>query len=272
MEVRRMVQNQIKLSQAAASLGVSPQELKKWESEFSSFIEIGRDETNARVYTTTDLQVLEKIRNMKEMGTNSETIAKLLAMQNIHVSNRDQNNHSVEEGKGSIQQISELTEAILSSISGLQKVLEESGNSQSAKIERKMAQMENNITAQLINVSRDVQKNSGLVELTQIEKKIDCLTSTSMTSSEEIKTSLNNERQLLSEKIDVITENSLNEREMYREELVKIGESFEQKIAERDSRFIEMVQHRRRQVSRRGEGKFGLGYLKSLFAAVPSKS
>jgi DNA-binding transcriptional MerR regulator len=266
-----MENNLIKLSKASIKLGVSAKEIKEWENEFSTFLEVSRDGSNSRVYTPENLDILTKIRNMKGIGANKETIHKLLSLQHAQVTkNKEITNPNNEH----LQQIGDLTEEIFNSIANLTETLEEKENKQIASFERRVEKIESNIVSQLSQVlqalqtdildERNNQALINLVQLSTIEKKVDMLTNTSVKEREVIKESVINGGQEIKDEINMLTELSMSERELYRNELLKVGESVEQKIAERDAKFIEMVQFRRKRESGRFHNKWGIGFLKSI--------
>ncbi len=60
-------------------LGVTTHILKKWETAFSPFLMVLRDEENARIYTEESMDILRLIKEMKDKGLEDVTIHQELA-------------------------------------------------------------------------------------------------------------------------------------------------------------------------------------------------
>jgi len=230
------------ISEVSSKLGIAASVIKKWEAEFENFLEIPRNEHNARTYTQSDLETLTKIKNMKEKKVDNDTISKLFKLQGLEIKSNSQ--LYGEQGKTEFQQFSsELTSDMIISLNKLVTFVESNEVKELLSIEPKLKQVENNIIHQLKRaVHEEVAAAADAhVEMNAIE--------------------FGN----ISDRLSDLTETTLNETVMYQTEMKKERELLVKSIAEREVQFISLVQERfRKEEEEKNESKWSLNYLKQF--------
>lgn len=230
-----MKEMKLTISRAARLLGVTTHILKKWETEFSSFLTVIRDEDNARVYTEESMDFLLLIKEMKEQGLDDAIIHQELKQLKEDLQKQDE--------RINLEDIPE--------VYNVSATLE--------KIEKYLADKEKEEWAQLESRFKHLEKS--LVE--QIQEVISSKAETAASSQ-----SVANQVGFsdIREKVDNLVESSSQEQATLQEEIRQEREVVQKNIEKREERFIAFVQqhHRRKEKKVKEQQKSRLGILKNF--------
>ena len=86
------------IKEAAAMVGVESHVLRYWEEELK--MDIHRNEMGHRYYTQRDIEVLSKVRVLKDKGLQLKAIRNYLEMRKEQIAKGEQTDSSKKEGKG----------------------------------------------------------------------------------------------------------------------------------------------------------------------------
>jgi len=231
------------ISFVSSKLGTAASVIKKWEEEFALFLEVPRNEKNARTYTNADIETLKKIKNMKEKNVDNKTIHKLLTLQGLeHKLNTSTNSENV---SGKIHQYSsELTADMIGSLNKLLAFAESEEVKDLLSIESKLSEIEKNIVQQVKTAIHEevAAASEAQVEINAIE--------------------FGN----LSERLTDIKETTVIERELLQNEIAEERNLLQRSIEEREIEFISLVQEkfRKEEEELKKDNKWNLSFLKQF--------
>lgn len=223
-----MAAKHVTISKAASLVGEKVFILKNWEEEFSEFINIKRDEKNARLLTPENIEMLRKIKSFKDSNMDTQTIKQLLSNQQSTIAdevNTSVNSDVVEEMKESLTKITKFIDS-----KEVQEILQ---------LNEKLNQLEKNVVQSVnhkITETAKLQTEVARFEFSDVQDMISSLEETSHL-----------------------------ERELYKEEIQNERDLAEKHTDAREERFLAFVkEHQVRQERIKHDQKFGLGFIKQI--------
>lgn len=224
----------INISKVASLLGESTYILKMWELEFAAFLEIERDHKNARVYTAENIEMLRKIKHLKDSQLDQATITQMLNM------NNGKSEAAAVKADPDIEMSAKKN--IKAALEEIFNLIEEKGKQDISILELKMDQLELTLIEQMKQTVKQELASHSKVQLNAAKGQFSAL----------------------HDKLDVIHETSSSERDMYQEELKYERELAKKHIAAREQKFIAFVQQHQKVRDDRAERKYGLSMLKQF--------
>lgn len=222
----------VTISKAASIVGEKVYIIKKWEEEFSEFVSIKRDERNARLVTAENIEMLRKIKKLKDNNMDTDTINQILQnQQRPNILKSTINEESVTDIKESLAKITAFIES-----TDVQELL---------KFDARLNQLESNVVQTITKKVADtakLQTEVARIEFSDVQEMIGTLSSTS-----EI------------------------ERAMYKEEIREERELVQKQTDDREERFLAFIkQHQDRQERMKQGQKSGLSFIKQ-FIGIAAK-
>jgi hypothetical protein len=214
----------VTISKAASLIGEKTYLLKEWERDFSEFITIERDEKNARRLTMENIEILRKIKSFKDSNMDEQTIKQLLQNQNgsIATSKTQVDQEDVTEIKESLSKITAFIDS-----TGVQQVLE---------MNARLKELEQNIVfsiSQQVNETAKLQTEVARIEFSDVQEMISSLSDASVVEREVFKEEVHRERELFRNQTDLREERFLafikqhqNRQERIKQEQRSTGLSF----------------------------------------------
>jgi DNA-binding transcriptional MerR regulator len=264
----------LNISKVASLLGESSYILKMWELEFSAYLEIERDHKNARVYSPENIEVLRKIKHLKDSQLDHETIIQMLNMngkseaaaakadtdielsakKNIKVALEEIFNLIEEKGKQDISILElKMDQLELTLIDEMKRTVKQELDVHS-KTQLSAAKGQFSALHNKINEQSKVQLSAAKGQFSALHKKLNEQSYAQLSASE-------GQFSALHDKLDVIHETSSNERDMYQEEIRYERELAKKHIEIREQKFLAFVQQHQKS---RDERKYGLSMLKQF--------
>ena len=214
----------VNISKAASLIGEKTYLLKEWERDFSEFITIERDEKNARRLTMENIEILRKIKSFKDSNMDEQTIKQLLQNQNgsIATSKTQVDQEDVTEIKESLSKITAFIDS-----TEVQQVL---------GINKRLKELEQNIVfsiSQQVNETAKLQTEVARIEFSDVQEMISTLSDTSVVEREVFKEEIHREREFHQNQTDMREERFLgfikqhqNRQERIKQEQRSTGLSF----------------------------------------------
>lgn len=267
----------LNISKVASLLGESSYILKMWELEFSAFLEIERDHKNARVYSPENIEMLRKIKHLKDSQLDHETIVQMLNM-----------NGKSEAAASKADPDIDLSakKNIKVALEEIFNLIEEKGKQDISILELKMDQLELTLIDEMkrtvkqeLNAHSKTQLNTAKGQFTALQNRINEQSKIQLSAVKGQFSSLHNkineqsnaERsaaegqfRALHDKLDVIHETSSSERDMYQEEIRYERELAKKHIEIREQKFLAFVQQHQKTRDDRADRKYGLSMLKQF--------
>lgn len=141
------------INDLSTKLCLSPSTIRKYEKDYN--LEIMRNESNNRVYTDRDIEIFEKIINLKKEGANIHLIRKILANEGV-IDNVPEVLEYKDLHSGSLEEFKmELVEQITKNVNKeFEKILDEKLHEQENKI-REQIRAENQKLMNYIEEKRE---------------------------------------------------------------------------------------------------------------------
>jgi hypothetical protein len=218
----------VTISKAASLIGEKPYLLKNWEQEFSEFITIERDEKNTRRLTMENIEILRKIKTFKDSNMDTQTIKQLLQTQNgsIAASKTEVDQEDVVEIKESLSKITAFIDS-----TEVQQVLEIN-----ERLNKRLYELEQNVVfsiSQQVNETAKLQTEVARIEFSDVQEMISSLSDTSVVEREVFKEEVHREREFFQNQTDMREERFLtfikqhqNRQERIKQEQRSTGFSF----------------------------------------------
>ncbi|WP_243290942.1 helix-turn-helix domain-containing protein [Bacillus sp. FJAT-47783] len=228
-----MKEMKLTISRAARLLGVTTHVLKKWETEFPSFLTVKRDEDNARVYTEESMDFLLLIKELKDQGLDDGIIHQELKQFKEDLLKQEE--HIDPEETPEVCNVSATLEKI-------EKYLADKEKEEWEQLESRFKHLEKSLVEQIQEVI------SGKVEVAPSSKPVIDQKGYSD----------------ISDKEDDLVESTFQEQDL-QEEMEQEREMIRKNIEKREERFVAFVQrhHRRKEKKMNGQ-KSRLGFLKNF--------
>jgi DNA-binding transcriptional MerR regulator len=211
----------VTISKAASLIGEKTYLLKEWERDFSEFITIERDEKNARRITMDNIEILRKIKSFKDSNMDTQTIKQLLQTQNgsIATSKTQVDQGDVAEIKESLSKITAFIDS-----TEVQQVLEIN-----ARLNERLHELEQNVVfsiSQQVNETAKLQTEVARIEFSDVQEMISTLSDASVVEREVFKEEIHRERELHKNQTDMREERFLAfiKQHQNRQERIKQGQ------------------------------------------------
>ncbi|MBM7604621.1 DNA-binding transcriptional MerR regulator [Metabacillus crassostreae] len=222
-----MAAKYVTISKAASLVGEKVFILKNWEEEFSEFIDIKRDDKNARLLTPENIEMLRKIKSFKDSNMDTQTIKQLLSNQQTVA---DEANPSVS---------SDVVEEMKESLTKITNFIDSKEVQEILQLNEKLNQLEKNVVHSVnhkITETAKLQTEVARFEFSDVQDMISSLEETSHL-----------------------------ERELYKEEIQTERDLAQKHTDAREERFLAFVkEHQVRQERIKHEQRFGLGFIKQI--------
>lgn len=224
----RLAAKYVTISKAASLVGEKAFILKQWEEEYADFISIKRDEKSARLLTAENIEMLQKIKTLKESNMDTQTIKQVL---------RNQTNTSVTNSEANSSDLTELKETL----SKLTTFIESPEVQNMLKIDDRLDKLEKNVVSSVSEKITETAKLQTEVARFEFSDVQDMITSLAVTAEAE--------------------------RSSYKEEIQVEREIAQKKTDEREERFLAFVkEHQYRSERVKQEQRSGLGFLKQILS------
>lgn len=192
-----MTENYVYISKASLLVGEDAYMLKAWESEFEKFLHIKRDAKLARIYSPENIEMLRRIKSLKEAGLDKKTIALMIEAQQMVEKNPPQLKHKEE------------ADEIKKSLSKIVEFIDSKQVENLLQLNLKIKKMEMGIKTTIIETNKEhelllqAQYEKNKLEFKKINDQLQELTNTSKTEREMYQEEIQNERQLVKEDIEM---------------------------------------------------------------------
>ncbi|MED4530684.1 helix-turn-helix domain-containing protein [Metabacillus fastidiosus] len=224
-----MSEKYVHISKASSLVGEDAYMLRAWEDEFEKFLTIKRDEKMARIYSPENIEMLRRIKNLKEAGLDKKTITLMLEAQQMVEKNPPQikNKEETDEIKKSLAKIVEFIDS--KEVENLLQL-----NLRIKKIEMGIK-----------NTILETNKEHELLLKAQTER---------------------NQREFkkINEQLQELTVTSKTERKMYQEEIVNERQLVKEDIESRERKFLSFVREHQQKQDRFKHRKSGLRFIKNM--------
>ncbi|MEI5906771.1 MerR family transcriptional regulator [Bacillus spongiae] len=184
-----MKKTTVTISKAAKLLNMTSHTLKSWEIAFTPILSIQRDQNHARKFTAENLQVLKRIKELKNEGNSDEEIIQLIIGEKERIYERELQREEVEACNRTVDKRKE----------------EESIQNEMAPM---LEQLEGNIVSQVRKAVKEEmetittkQTRIHSSEISSLSHKVDTLREVSEFEREFYQEELEKERDLFKEKV-----------------------------------------------------------------------
>ncbi|WP_335871754.1 MerR family transcriptional regulator [Bacillus sp. 2205SS5-2] len=246
------MKNQIvTISNATKILKITPHILKSWEITFTPLLTIRRDENNARQYTPENLHLLRRISELKKQESSDSEIILIIQSEierEKKIKREQEERIARAQRKIRDQEKTERVspknlEDIYESVQQLTTIVSRTPEEKDP-LQPHLEKLEENIVSKVRNI---VHK-----EVTSSAAKQNRVNTTEFSS--------------ISHKVDTLREISQFEREFYQDELQKERDQVTESVADREEKFIALVQDRlRNRPEQKEETRLSFHFLKTLF-------
>lgn len=271
------------ISGVADLFKVTRHTLKQWEAQFSPFLEIPRDENNARTYTDRDLEILYLITNMKASNTDDDAIALALeqhlieeeqkAIEELELQKQqevleEEPIEVVEEVEVEVEQ--EIIEEVYEEESAMQATNLDDQDEIKESLSKIVSFVESEEVKQLLSMDKTVKKMEK-----DIVHQIHEIVHEEIATASDAHTTMNQlELNAIGKKIDDLADVSADEREFYQHEVEKERNVAAKHMSDREERLMTIVQNRFRNEetavkrNEEPESKWSMGRIKNILGFV----
>ncbi len=265
------------ISGVADLFKVTKHTLKQWENQFSSFLEIPRDENNSRTYTDRDLEILYLITNMKASNTDDEAISLALEQHLIELEEQKaidemelKNDEAVEEAEFEEEEFEIIQEVEIKAEEAIVYPASENQDEIKESLSKIVSFVESDEVKQLLKMDKTVKRMEK-----DIVHQIHEIVHEEIATASDAHASMNQlELNAIGKKIDDLTDASVDEREFYQQEVEKERKVAETHMSAREERLMAIVQNRFRgeestvKGNEQNESKWSVGKIKHMLGFV----